>query len=207
MDPNAPNYVAMTFDDGPHSTRTPELHDTFMARNIRATFYLLGGNAELHPQVIRRMINEGHELGNHTMTHPYLTQLTDEEVIAEVGGCHDAIVAAGNVPPATMRPSYGDVNQHLRDLFLSEWGYPTVMWDIDPLDYDTNLTDQEVIDAVVDGVADWFAASPSPTYGPIILMHDIHQRSVDIMPVIVDTLLGQGYSFVTVTELLELQDH
>lgn len=205
MDPNAPNYVAMTFDDGPHATRTPELLDHLLTRNIRATFYLLGSNAELHPQIIRRMINEGHELGNHTMTHPYLTTLTDPEVIDEVGGCHDAIMAAGNVPPATMRPSYGDVNQHLRDLFLSEWGYPTVMWDIDPFDYDTNLTEQEVIDAVIDGVATWFAADPSPTYGPIILMHDIHQRSVDIVPTVVDTLLGQGYSFVTVTELLELQ--
>ncbi|MCK4513408.1 polysaccharide deacetylase family protein, partial [bacterium] len=205
MDPNAPNYVAMTFDDGPHATRTPELLDHFLARNIRATFYLLGSNAELHPQVVRRMINEGHELGNHTMTHPYLTTLTDEEVIDEVGGCHDAVAAAGNVPPATMRPSYGDVNQHLRDLFLSEWGYPTVMWDIDPLDYNTSLTDQEVIDAVVDGVADWFDAAPAPTYGPIILMHDIHQRSVDIVPAIVDMLIAQGFSFVTVTELLELQ--
>jgi peptidoglycan/xylan/chitin deacetylase (PgdA/CDA1 family) len=159
---------------------------------------------------MRRMINEGHEVGNHSMSHPRLTELTDPEVIEEVGGCHDAVIAAATIPASTIRPTYGAVNDHLRDLFLSEWGYPTVLWDIDTEDWRLNTdppttTEQAVIDAAINGVAGWFSTNPAPTYGPIILFHDIHQKTIDLVPGILDTLLGQGYSFVTVTELLELQ--
>lgn len=198
-----PYYVAITYDDGPHPDRTARLLDILAERNIRATFFVVGNNALSHPHILRRMINEGHEIGNHTMTHPYLTNLTDAQVITEVAGCRDAIVAAATVPPALIRPPYGAVNKRLRNLLMTEFGYPTVLWDIDPRDWDSTVTDEQVIATVINGVANWFSP-PLPSKGPIILLHDIHERTIQVTPTILDTLLAQGYSFVTVSELLAL---
>ncbi len=127
------------------------------------------------------------------MNHPYLTDLTDEEVIAEVAGCRDAVVAAATVPTAVIRPPYGDEDHHLRALLLSEFGYPTIPWDVDSRDWETAVTDSQVI-------ANILAAN----HGDIILCHDIHERTIAVMPAALDGLLAQGFSFVTVSELLEL---
>lgn len=205
MPVNAPFYVAITFDDGPHPDRTSRLLDILAARNIRATFFVTGLNAQWHPHLLRRMLNEGHQIGNHTLSHARLTDLTEPAVVAEVRGCHEAIVAAATLPPSIIRPPYGAVNNSLRALFLSEFGYPTILWDIDPRDWDTTVTDSEVINAIVDGVADWFRPPHPPNWGPIILLHDIHERTILVTPTILDTLLGQGYGFVTVSELLAMQ--
>jgi peptidoglycan/xylan/chitin deacetylase (PgdA/CDA1 family) len=194
MPPDVP-YVAMTYDDGPHPDYTPLLLDMLKERNIRATFYVVGINAQRYPHILRRMINEGHEIGNHSMSHPYLTRLSDAEVIAEVAGCRDAVVAAATLPTATIRPPYGDVNQHLRDLFLSEFGYPTIIWDVDPKDWDPAVSDQKVVNTIL----------TQSDHDEIILTHDIQERTVLLMPEILDGLLAQGFSFVTVTELLELR--
>jgi peptidoglycan/xylan/chitin deacetylase (PgdA/CDA1 family) len=194
MPPTVP-YVAMTFDDGPHPDYTPALLDMLAERNIRATFYIVGNNAQWYPHILRRMINEGHEIGNHSWSHARLTDLTDEEVIAEVAGCHDTVVAAATLPPTTIRPTYGAVNQSLRDLFLDEFGYPTILWDVDPRDWDVTVSDEQVVDTIL----------TESDHGEIILTHDIHERTISVMPEILDGLLDQGFSFVTVTQLLELQ--
>jgi peptidoglycan/xylan/chitin deacetylase (PgdA/CDA1 family) len=192
---NPPKYVAFTYDDGPHPDRTPRLLDLLAARNIRATFYVVGTNAVKYPQILRRMINEGHEIGNHTVNHANLTTLTTEQVIAEVAGCRDAVVAAATLPTMTIRPPYGAVNQSLRNLFMSEFGYPTVLWNVDPRDWDVAVSDQQVIDTILN----------ESDHGEIILCHDIHERTIGVMPTVLDGLLAQGFSFVTVSELLALQ--
>lgn len=186
-------YVAITFDDGPHPERTPRLLDLLAARNIRATFFVVGTNAQRYPDILRRAINEGHQVANHTVNHPYLTDLTDEQVIAEVAGCRDAVVAAATVPTAVIRPPYGDVDNHVRALLLSEFGYPTILWDVDSRDWEVAVPDSQVI-------ANILAAD----HGEIILCHDVHERTIAVMPDALDGLLAQGFSFVTVSELLEL---
>ncbi len=193
-------YIAMTFDDGPHPTRTPALLDILKARNIRATFYVTGINATWHPHIIRRMINEGHEVANHSFNHPNLTTLTEPEIIAQVQDCHDAIVAAATVPPVTMRPPYGASSPEIKDLMQTLFGYPTVCWDVDPRDWDMSVPDQQVINTILNNAS----------HEDIILAHDIHQRTIDLMPIILDELLTSdnandpAFSFVTVSELLQL---
>lgn len=194
MLPTVP-FVAMTFDDGPHPEYTPALLDLLAERNIRATFYVVGSNARKYPHILRRMINEGHEIGNHSLNHLRLTDLSDEAIIAEMLGCHDAAVAASTLPPATMRPPYGAVNDSIRNLVLNEFGYPTILWDVDPLDWDMAVTDEEVVDTILN----------ESDHGEIILTHDIHARTIAVMPEILDGLLAQDFSFVTVTELLEFK--
>jgi peptidoglycan/xylan/chitin deacetylase (PgdA/CDA1 family) len=193
--PLGSDYVALTYDDGPHPDRTPRLLDMLAARNIRATFFVVGTNAQKYPHILRRMINEGHEIGNHTVNHPNLTTLTTEQVRLEVAGCRDAVVAAATLPTTCIRPPYGAVNQGLRDLFMNEFGYPTVLWDVDPRDWDMAVTDQQVIDTILD----------ESDHGEIILCHDIHERTINVTPAVLDGLIGRGFSFVTVSELRALQ--
>lgn len=188
-------YIAMTFDDGPHPIYTPILLNILEERNIRATFFVVGTQVLQYPQILRRMINEGHEIGNHTFNHYDLTTLSTEEVIAEVAGCRDSVVAAATLPTASIRPPYGAVNHALRNLFLDEFGYPTILWDVDPRDWDMAVSDAEVVDTIL----------TESDHGEIILTHDIHARTIALMPEILDGLLSEGFSFVTVSELLELQ--
>lgn len=191
-----PKYCAITFDDGPHATNTPALLDILAARNIRATFYLVGERVPVYPEIVRRMINEGHEVGNHSYTHTNLTTLSDEDVIWELASCRDAIVAAATVAPATMRPPYGARTPEQETLWLTEFGYPTVMWDVDPQDWDdTNVSDQQVIDNIL----------TETDHGEIILCHDLKNRTIPLMPTVLDGLLADGFSFVTISELLELR--
>jgi peptidoglycan/xylan/chitin deacetylase (PgdA/CDA1 family) len=186
-------YVAMTFDDGPHPTRTAQLLDVLSARNIKATFFTVGTNAGYYPQLLQRMITEGHEIGNHTQNHPDLSPMTDVQVRAELDACHNAIVAATGVAPVLMRPPYGALTQAQKTWIPPEYGYRIVFWDLDPLDWQTPGS------AVV---ADRIASSV--WNGSVVLSHDIHAGTIEAMPLALDRLIAKGYKFVTVSELIAL---
>ncbi|NOY00155.1 MAG: polysaccharide deacetylase family protein [Verrucomicrobia bacterium] len=186
-------YVAMTFDDGPHPVNTPRLLDLLKARNIKATFYVVGTNATAYPHILRRMIAEGHEVGNHTKTHPYLTKLSAEGVRNEMGFTHRAIVQATGVAPKTMRPPYGATNSRLRNQIKQEFGYPSIMWAVDPQDW-KRPGSQVVANRIVSATGN----------GAIILAHDIHAPTITAMPNALDRLLAKGFKFVTVTQLIAL---
>ncbi len=187
-------YIAMTYDDGPHSQHTPRLLEMLKARNIKATFYLVGTAVNLYPGIVRRTVAEGHEIGNHSQTHRLLSKLSDDEVRKELTGCQDAIIRAANVKPRTMRPPYGGLTQRQREWVHAEYGYPTILWSVDPLDW-------KHPGAAVIGQRILAGASA----GGIVLSHDIHGQTVDCMPATLDALIAQGYQFVTVSQLLAMK--
>lgn len=184
-------YIAITFDDGPHPVHTPRLLDMLRERNISATFYVVGKNARAHPHLIRRMIAEGHEVGNHTWNHPNLTKLSQGAVFKELEDTQRAIVSACGVRPRTMRPPYGALTAGQRQMVKSQFGYPTILWDVDPLDW--KRPGSSVVANRIIG---------STRAGSIVLAHDIHQGTIDAMPMALDGLLAKGYTFVTVSQLL-----
>lgn len=186
-------YVAMTFDDGPHPKNTPRLLDMLRERNIKATFYVIGRNVDLYPNVLRRTVSEGHEIGNHTYTHPILSKLSDSAVREELTKCRDAVARAAGVQPRTMRPPYGALLQRQREWVHSELRYPTIMWSVDPLDW--KRPGASVISSRINS---------QTTPGAIILAHDLHAGTVDAMPSTLDGLLRKGYKFVTVSQLLAM---
>ena len=188
------NYVAITFDDGPHPQNTPRLLDMLRARNIKATFYVIGRSVDVHPQIVRRTVAEGHEIGNHTHTHRLLSKLSDSEVRTELSRCRDAIGRAAGVQPRTMRPPYGGLLQRQRELVHSEFGYPTILWSVDPLDW-KRPGPSVVASRILSGASS----------GGIILAHDLHSQTVDAMPAALDGLLRRGYKFVTVSQLLAMK--
>lgn len=188
------NYIAITFDDGPHPQNTPRLLDILRARNVKATFYVIGRSVDLYPQVVRRTVAEGHEIGNHTHTHRLLSKLGDTEVRSELSRCRDAVARAAGVQMRTMRPPYGGLLQRQREMVHSEFGYPTILWSVDPLDW-KRPGPSVVTSRILSGT----------TAGGIVLAHDLHAQTVDAMPATIDGLLRRGFKFVTVSQLLAMK--
>ncbi|HEX4640875.1 MAG TPA: polysaccharide deacetylase family protein, partial [Chthoniobacterales bacterium] len=128
-------YIALTFDDGPNATLTPKLLDLLAARHLKATFFVVGQNAADHPEILRRAVREGHEIANHSWSHPNLGKMSDEAVRRELQRTDDAIAAAIGKRPTLMRPPYGSLTARQKKWIHEEFGYRIIIWDVDPLDW------------------------------------------------------------------------
>lgn len=178
--------VALTFDDGP-GPKTGQLLDALKKADAAATFFVVGPNAEARPQVLTRMMAEGHEIGNHTWSHRMLTSLAPDRVAREIDSVSDAVVDATGAAPTLMRPPYGAVNAMVK----KKAGVPVILWDVDTLDWKVRNARKVVSNALRD-----------TTPGSIVLMHDIHPSTIDAVPAILKGLRAKGYRFVTVSDLL-----
>ncbi len=185
--------VAMTFDDGPRPW-TMDLLDALKEREIKATFFVVGRAVATYPEVVRRIVAEGHEIANHTWSHPSnMARKPARLVRKEIQACHDIIVQTTGVVPRVFRPPGGSFTKSQSQWIYDEWDYVNIMWSVDPLDW--RRPGAEVIKKrVMEGVHD----------GAIILAHDLHQPTVRAMPATLDALLAEGYQFLRVSELLAL---
>ena len=186
-------YIAMTFDDGPHATNTPKLLEMAAERHIKLTFFVLGECVVQNPDVLRREVAEGHEIGNHSWSHPNLARLSDEGLRTQLQRTEDMIGKTAGIKPKLMRPPYGELTKRQRILANHEFGYRVILWDVDPLDWKRPGSDV---------VAQRIIAGARP--GSIILSHDIHSPTIAAMPQVFDALLTKGFKFVTVSELLAM---
>jgi peptidoglycan/xylan/chitin deacetylase (PgdA/CDA1 family) len=186
-------YIALTFDDGPHPKLTPKLLALLAARHIKVTFFLIGENVQAHPEIAKEEIAEGHEVGNHSWSHPNLRKLPEDKLRSEMQRTDDVIKSAIGHSPTLMRPPYGELSAAQAVLVNREFGYKVIRWDVDPLDWK---------DPGPSVVAARILSQTRP--GSIILSHDIHAGTVAAMPIIIDTLLAKGYKFVTVPELIAM---
>jgi peptidoglycan/xylan/chitin deacetylase (PgdA/CDA1 family) len=186
-------FIAMTFDDGPHGANTPRLLEILKQRKIHATFFVVGQCVNEHPEIVKKIVTEGHEIASHSWSHPDLSGKSEAVVKEELQKTHDAIIAACGVTPKLMRPPYGAFTARQRAWANGEWGYKIILWDVDPLDWkvkDADHVKNEILKGTVPG--------------SIILSHDIHKTTVDAMPETLDALLAKGFKFVTVSELLAM---
>lgn len=183
--------VAMTFDDGPHPTLTPRLLDILRERRIRATFYVIGSRVRAYPQLTRRIVAEGHELGNHTWAHPFLSRHGASRVLSELDRCAQIIFETIGHVPVTMRPPYGAITERQSAMIFAERNIPTIMWSVDPQDW-RRPGSGVVARRIVEGARG----------GSIILAHDIHAPTVNAMPAALDGLIARGFRFVPISTLL-----
>lgn len=186
VDCRALKCVALTFDDGP-SRYTSRLLDILDSRRVKATFFEISGHALALPRIARRAYAEGFAIGDHTVTHPNLTEIPDARVVWQIQTAARQIGQVTGHRPTIMRPPFGAQDARVRALA----GMPVIMWNVDPRDWkvrDTTLIERRVLDAVRPGA--------------IVLMHDTHPATVAATPVIVDTLKSRGYTLVTVPQLL-----
>jgi peptidoglycan/xylan/chitin deacetylase (PgdA/CDA1 family) len=189
-------YLAMTFDDGPSAEYTPRLLDMLKARHIKATFFLVGKNVQAHPELVRRIIAEGDEVGNHTWDHPQLSKLTDTQATDEIEKTQDAIRTACGVTPTLLRPPYGALNNPEHIWIPQQLKLNVIYWTVDTEDWKRPGA-AAITERVLAG------ARP----GAIILQHDIHWETIDAMPAALDGLIARGYHLVTVSQLMTLESH
>lgn len=179
--------VALSFDDGPHPTYTEQLLDGLKKRGVKATFFVTGEHAALHPDIIRRMSEEGHLIGNHTYTHIQLNASNRERFKEELIQTNEVIAEITGEEVLYVRPPYGSWDKTLED----ELNMFPVLWTVDPLDWCSSNASC-IVRSVVGDVEE----------NDIILMHDYYDTSVTAALEIVDELLAEGYTFVTVEEIL-----
>ncbi len=181
--------IALTFDDGP-GPHTAHLLDILDQYGAKATFFLIGSKVSGQASIVRSIQARGHQLGNHSWSHPELPKLPVDQIASEIDRTNDAIKQATGVTPAILRPPYGAVNGVVLEQ-LRLRGMSSILWSVDTRDWADRNSDIVCSRAVA-------GAQP----GAIILMHDIHQTSVGAVPCILSALKQQGYSFVTVQGLL-----
>ena len=179
--------IAITFDDGPHPYYTEQLLDGLKERGAKATFFVLGKHAEQYPDLVQRMSEEGHLIGNHTYSHIQLTQRNSEAFKEELVKTSELIESLTGQEVQYVRPPYGTWNKK----FEKELNMFPVLWNIDPLDWSSKN-----VSGIVQKV------TTKAKENSIILMHDEYKTTVTAALQIIDELQEEGYEFVTVEELL-----
>lgn len=179
--------IALTFDDGPNPTYTPMLLDGLAERGVHATFFLMGQNAERYPELVTRLYEEGHLIGNHTYTHMQLTDTEMDAFVAELSKTDELIFGITGVHTEFVRPPFGIWNKKIE----TKLGMLPVLWTIDPRDWCTSNTDT-VTNRIVSHAEE----------NGIILLHDGYQSSVEAALRVIDILQAEGYEFVTVDEII-----
>lgn len=179
--------IALTFDDGPNAQCTGRLLDGLKKRGVKATFFLIGMNAKDNPDLVKRIYEEGHLIGNHTYHHVDITKKSDEEARKEIEDTDKVISSVTGEHVEYMRPPFGVWQKNLE----LEMDVMPVMWSVDPLDWTTENTD-EIVNKVVTETEE----------NDIILLHDCYESSVDAALRIVDILQKKGFEFVTADKLI-----
>lgn len=192
--------VALTFDDVPDPRYTPLVLNVLKRKRVRATFFVVGSRAAKHPGLVRRIVNEGHAVGNHTYSHPELPKLSLGQVKREIERTGSEIKETAGFEPAMIRPPYGDIRPAQLDWARSR-GYTVVNWDVDSQDW-RQIPSGVVLRNALKGLRP----------GSIILMHaggGTGQNlfgTVNALPQLIDQLRAKGYELVTVPELLHIPE-
>lgn len=179
--------VAITFDDGPHPSYTEQLLDGLKERGVHATFFVTGEHAELHPDIIKRMQEEGHLIGNHTYSHIQLRRGNRETFKEELIKTNEIIKEITGEEVEFVRPPYGSWDKS----FEKELNMFPVLWNVDPLDWCSSNVSC-IVEKIVSKTGE----------NDIILMHDYYDTSVTAALEAIDELMEKGYTFVTVEEIL-----
>lgn len=180
---------ALTFDDGPDAALTPQVLDALARHNAHATFFVLGNHVAGNEQILKRIHNEGHEIGNHSWGHPWFTKLSAEQVESEIANTQTAIMRAGVPAPDLFRPPYGDMNEAVR----AHVPLTIVRWNVDPEDWHPKKQRH---------ILEHLQAHARP--GGMVVLHDTEAHTVTILDQAITQLQASGYTLVTVSDLLSM---
>lgn len=191
-----PKRLALTFDDGPHPTQTDRILDLLAKYSIHATFFVIGSNASYYPKPLRRAAEEGHEIGNHTYTHPRVTGQSTAAFTEELEKAEQIILKITGKRPVFFRPPMGVQDNVVRTV-ADQKGYELVLWTVDTRDW-AGASAKSIEKNILKNATD----------GSIILCHDYiagENHTWEALSQVIPQLLEQGYEFVTVSELLRMR--
>ncbi|CAN7503875.1 polysaccharide deacetylase family protein [Paenibacillus sp. LjRoot153] len=185
--------IALTFDDGPHPRYTPQILDLLKQYHAKSTFFVVGNKIKLFPDVLKREVNEGHEIANHTYSHAFLSKRTNMK--NEINKAEETIFSVAGIRCHLFRPPGGFYNERLVSIVKQE-GYQMIMWSwhLDTKDWSTPGV-SKIVDKVLN----------NSSSGDIVLFHDYvegHTQTIEALKKILPELEKRGYRFVTVSELL-----
>ncbi|VTS25188.1 polysaccharide deacetylase family protein [Streptococcus dysgalactiae] len=178
--------VALTFDDGPDPRTTPQVLDILAKYQAKGTFFMMGSKVAGNEALVKRVSEAGHEIGNHSWDHPNLTKLTVDQIQYQVNATNQAISKACGKKPLYLRPPYGATN----DTVQRASGLAQMLWTVDTRDWENHSTA---------GIMANIKKQLQP--GGVVLMHDIHQTTVNALPTVMEYLKAEGYQCVTVSDL------
>lgn len=190
---NSERKIALTFDDGPHKTYTPEILDILDEFGIKATFFVVGCNCEENPEIVLREISSGHEIGNHTYSHPRLSRIKQERLMSEIIKTENLLFELSEYRPKLFRPPEGVYSLTVSKT-LERLDYTPVLWTVDTMDW--KLPSSKKIAETV---------KKNTTSGVIILCHDFvsgKSNTPEALREFLPLLIKEGYQFVTVSELI-----
>ena len=189
--PKCYNCVAITYDDGPVPGSTERLLDILKRKGVHATFLVVGRNANAYPQILRQIRDEGHTIGNHSLDHPDLARQSDAAIAAQLDGTDAALKKQAGIDPHWMRPPYGSYDSRVASA-AGERGMALAVWDVDTADWQ-HRNPTTTCKRAVEGARE----------GSIILMHDIHQPTVDAAECVIDGLRAKGLNPVGLDEMIK----
>lgn len=184
--------IALTFDDGPHPRYTPKILELLERYGVKATFFMIGKNVSLYPELARCVAEKGHEIGSHTYSHPHMLRLSSKALLEEIKDTERILSQLGLPMPTLFRPPEGYRTQE-QCAVLKEAGYRVVVWSLDTHDW-KNTPSEEIVKYVMRNVSG----------GDILLFHDYisgQNTTITALEQIIPMLLADGYRFVSVSEL------
>lgn len=188
--------ISLTFDDGPHPRYTPQILEILEEYGIKATFFVVGVNAKNYPDTMEKVIKAGHEIGNHTYSHPHVSCLNSQTLCEEVEKCESTIYGLTDYKTKLFRPPEGLIDADVRTV-LRDLDYKVILWDLDTRDW-AHTPAEDIARYVTENIA----------AGDIILMHDYighNSPTPEALKLFVPALLDMGYKFVVISELIGLE--
>ncbi len=189
----------MTFDDGPDSITTPKILDILKENGIKATFFIVGTQAKAHPDMVRRIEEEGHAIGNHSWSHPHFDKMPTEDALKQIDDAQEQLESIIGYYPSMVRPPYGALTKD-EEKAIHDKGLDIIDWSVDTMDW-SGVSAKEILELVHDELYP----------GGIILQHcsggkDHLSNTIEALKQMIPDLTEQGYTFVTVPELLDIPD-
>ena len=182
--------LSISFDAAWGNEDTQQLIDILGRYDVKATFFVVGEWVDKYPESVKALSDAGHEVMNHSNTHAHFSQLSTDEIIADVTACNDKIEAVTGVRPTLIRPPYGEYDDHVITAIRS-MGMEPIQWDVDSLDW-KELSAAEITERVTTKVQP----------GSIVLFHNAALHTPEALPGILEALLQEGYTFVPISELI-----
>lgn len=189
--PGFGNRIALTYDDGPTPGVTDRILKDLGDRNLKATFFMIGNKVRRYPELAKAVVEAGHEVANHTYTHPSLNRLSDERVIEELTQCQQVLTEVTGATPVWFRPPYAAFQNKRQGPMARNEHLGVAYWSVDPRDWSNPGVDA-ITNKVLGGTRS----------GSIILLHDLKKQTAQATPAILDGLMERGFNFTTLSGYL-----
>lgn len=191
VDDNNKKTIAISFDAAWGNEDTQTLINILKKYNVQATFFVVGAWVDKYPESVKQLSDAGHDIGNHSNSHPHMPQLSVEQMTNELKSCNEKVAAVTGKTPVVFRAPYGDYNNSMIKT-VESLGMHTIQWDVDSRDWKKEYTTDMIVKGVTENVKS----------GSIVLFHNAAVNTPEALPIILEKLIAEGYQFKLIKDLI-----